>query len=343
MSGAVNSTQKTCDVATLVTDNWPQWLCPAHRAPLEVTGDRLSCREGHSFLIEHGICRFVQGVTYADAFGMQWKRHRLCQLDSYTGTTMTQRRLERCLGRELWARLAEFQVLECGCGAGRFTEVLLQRGARVTSIDLSDAVDANAETFPASASHRIAQADIFQLPFSAEQYDLVLCLGVLQHTPDPDQAIDRLWAQVKPGGWLVIDHYTFDLSWYTKTAPLFRAWLRRLPPAESMRWTERIVKYLLPWHRAVRKAPVAQKLLSRVSPVLSYYHVAPELSDEVQREFALLDTHDSLTDWYKHRRSAGHIRRLLTRHGAEQICCGYAGIGVEARAGKPVASRAQAA
>ena len=98
----------------------------------------------------------------------------------------------------------------------------------MTSIDLSSAVDANQATCPQGAKHRIAQADILALPFLPLQFDIVFCLGVIQHTPKPEQTITRLYDQVKPGGSLVFDHYTHTLSWYTKTAPLFRHVLRRL-------------------------------------------------------------------------------------------------------------------
>jgi SAM-dependent methyltransferase len=47
------------------------------------------------------------------------------------------------MGDELFSSLAGKHVLEAGCGAGRFTEVLLKAGAYVTSIDLSSAVEAN--------------------------------------------------------------------------------------------------------------------------------------------------------------------------------------------------------
>jgi SAM-dependent methyltransferase len=76
-------------------------------------------------------------------------------------------------------------VLECGCGAGRFTEVLLRRHCVVTSVDLSEAVEANQENFPQSESHKIIQADITRLPLPPQQFELVRCLGVLQHTPNP--------------------------------------------------------------------------------------------------------------------------------------------------------------
>jgi 2-polyprenyl-3-methyl-5-hydroxy-6-metoxy-1,4-benzoquinol methylase len=145
-----------------------------------------------------GFPRFVSGSSYAEAFGEQWKRYRKTQLDSYTKTTISRDRLRRCLGEETWHCLKRKHVLECGCGAGRFTKILLAQGACVTSIDLSKAVDANAENCPPSATHRIAQADIEALPFLPHGFDVVLCLGVI-HTPNPERTIAHLAQQVKPG------------------------------------------------------------------------------------------------------------------------------------------------
>ena len=274
-----------------------------------------------------------QENNYAEAFGLQWQTYRRTQLDSYTETTISQDRARRCLGLKCWEILHNQErtdVLEVGCGAGRFTEILLSTKAFVTSVDYSSAVEANKENFPEHPRHRILQGDVLRLPFPAGQYDIVFCLGVIQHTPKPEETIEKLYAQVKRGGWLVIDHYAYSVSHATKTAPLFRFILRRLSPADGLKWTKRIVDMFFPLHRAVRKHRIAQALLSRVSPVLSYYHALP-LSDELQREWALLDTHDTLTDWYKHLRTKGQIRRVLETLDAVDIWCEYGGNGIEAR------------
>jgi len=223
-------------------------------------------------------------------------------------------------------------VLECGCGAGRFTEVLLSQGARVTSVDLSDAVDANQETFPQDEQHRVAQADLLRLPFEPRQFDVVFCLGVVQHTPSPEQTIATLYEQVRPGGFLVFDHYRHRLRWWLSTGPLWRAVLRRLPPERGLRITERLVTLLFPLHRRAGPAGI---LLRRVSPVQTYYHAFPELSHESQYEWALLDTHDALTDWYKHFRTPRQIESLLEELGLERIRVTEAGNGVEARGRRP--------
>lgn len=317
---------------------WPEWACPEDASPLERKTEEqaeiLVCAAGHRFRIAEGIPRFVGDATYSAAFGVQWKRYRLTQLDSTTGTTISRDRARRCLGEELWEALPGLDVLEVGCGAGRFTEVLLGRGARVTSVDLSEAVEANAETFPPGASHRVAQADVLRLPFAARAYDVVFCLGVVQHTPIPEQTIAALYEQVRPGGWLVFDHYSRRLSWYLGTAPLFRAYLRRLPPEAGLQATETLVRLLLPLHR--RSGRRLGRVLSRVSPVYSYFGTLPELDDAAQREWALLDTHDALTDWFKHFRSAPQIEQTLRELGAEAIDVSEGGNGAEARARRPV-------
>jgi SAM-dependent methyltransferase len=320
------------------TADWPEIVCPEDGAQLRCGGEVLACPANHHWIVKDGIPRFVPAQSYADAFGLQWKTFRRTQLDSYTQTTLSRDRALRCLGREVWDRLQQEErcdVLEVGCGAGRFTEVLLSTSAFLTSVDLSAAVEANQENCPQSPRHRILQADVRRLPFAPHRFDLVFCLGVIQHTPQPERTIERLYEQLKPGGWLVIDHYSASLSEFTKSAFLFRLVFRSVPPETSLRWSQALVGKLLPLHRAVRHRPVARALLTRVSPVLSYYHALP-LRDAVQREWSLLDTYDSLTDRYKHFRSKSQISGYLESLGADVEFCEYGGNGVEARCRRPL-------
>jgi 2-polyprenyl-3-methyl-5-hydroxy-6-metoxy-1,4-benzoquinol methylase len=314
------------------SSNQFKWYCPVHQSPLKTRDEALVCDDGCSYPQINDIPRFVSSDNYSAAFGSQWKKYRLTQLDSYTGVTISRSRLARCLGDALWADLKDKQLLEAGCGAGRFTEVLLEKGAHVTSVDLSDAVDANQENCPQNGRHRIAQADILRLPVRAQQFDIVLCLGVVQHTPDPERTIQALYQQVKPGGWFVFDHYTYNFLYYTKMAPYFRMVFRRLSAERGLVWSEYLVNRLLPVHKRLQHARLLHFLFSRFSPVLCYYRSYPELNDQLQREWALLDTHDGLTDWYKHFRTREQIEQVLESLGASEIASSYGGIGVEARA-----------
>lgn len=321
----------------------PPFYCPCHARPLTQFADRYGCPEGEIFPVRDGIARFVRHNNYADAFGRQWNRFRLTQLDSHTGLRLSEERALRCLG--LGSRSGDFApllsgqtVLEVGCGAGRFTEILLKHGALVTSVDLSSAVDANARTFPPSRVHRIAQADVRGLPFAARQFDGVFCLGVVQHTPNPKGTIAALYEQVRPGGWLALDHYAIDASTLTWVgAHLARQVFKRLPAERKLSAIERMVDLVLPLHRAaVRRGPLPARMLSRVSPVVTYYHRYAELSPGLQREWAVLDTHDALTDTFKHHRTVAQLRSYLVELGLEDLVVARAGNGVEARGRRPL-------
>lgn len=322
---------------------FPPLLCCVDQLPLhQVAGTpELSCTGGHRYPVRQGIPRLLAGQhNYAEAFGEQWHQYRTTQLDSYTGTSISRDRLRRCLGEELWARLQQaspLQVLEAGCGAGRFTEILLQLpAAAVTSTDLSSAVEPNQQNCPQSQRHRIIQCDINRLPFAPGLYDIVLCLGVIQHTRDPERTIADLYSQVRPGGWLVIDHYTHSLSLYTRFAELaLRPILKRLPPATGLAATRSLTRWFFPLHRAARGSRPLQSVVSRFSPLLTYYHAFPQLSERLQYEWAELDTHDSLTDYYKHARSRSSIAATLSALKGQRIWVAKGGNGVEARCQKP--------
>jgi len=312
-----------------------------HLALAESAAEEFSCTDGHRFRNRLGIPRLLKSESnYADAFGEQWKQFRTTQLDSYSKTSISKDRLYRCLGDEIVEKLQEegrVEVLEAGCGAGRFTEVLLGlSAASVTSTDLSAAVEPNQINCPQSDRHRIIQCDINAFPFAPQQYDLVLCLGVVQHTKNPEQTIASLYEQVKPGGWLVIDHYTHNLSRYTKIgALLLRPILKRLSPRRGMAATEALTKMFFPLHRAARHSRLAQVLLSRVSPLATYYHTIPELNDQQQYEWARLDTHDGLTDYYQRLRSEPQLRHTLSELGAQKIQVTRDGNGIEVRCSRP--------
>lgn len=291
--------------------------------------------DGDVVEVTEGIPRFVPSGSYASLFGDQWKVYKKTQLDSYSGVPISTNRINRCLG-DLKDRLNDKLVLEAGCGAGRFTEVLLQKGARLVSADMSSAVEVNIENFPANDHHMVIQADINDMPYADESFDVVFCMGVIQHTPDPEQTIQSLYELVKKGGTLVIDHYTFTKSHLFRLAPLYRLNLRKKPSEVTIPVTRKLVKKYLPLHKKFAGNKIMSVLLNRISPIISYYDAFPELNDQQQEEWALLDTHDSLTDWHKHFRNREQIRATLEKLGATDIWCEYGGNGVEARCTKPL-------
>lgn len=295
-------------------------------------GQQYKCGNDVVPVIEN-IPRFVKSGSYASLFGDQWKKYKKTQLDSFTGVPISTNRLNRCLG-EFKDNLSGKLVLEAGCGAGRFTEPLLEKGAHLVSSDLSSAVEVNLENCPLSDHHVIIQADINDMPYADESFDIVICLGVIQHTPSPEQTIANLFKLVKKGGTLIIDHYTFTRSQALRLAVFYRNYLKNKSSAETIPYTEKLVKKFLPWHKKFTNNKILSVLLNRISPVISYYSAFPQLNDQQQQEWALLDTHDSLTDWHKNFRSKKQISETLKKLGAVDIWCEYGGNGVEARCKK---------
>jgi 2-polyprenyl-3-methyl-5-hydroxy-6-metoxy-1,4-benzoquinol methylase len=323
----------------------PELRCLVHAEALALQGGfantnevehavALACPSGCQVPVVRGIPRFVTSDDYAAAFGWQWKRFQRSQLDSYSGTTISRDRLTRCLGGSLEAVRGK-TVLEAGCGAGRFTEILLDAGARVVANDLSSAVEANYANCGSAAGYFVCQADVRELPVAPRSFDVVLCLGVVQHTPDPEETIAALAGYVKPDGLLAIDHYSRDYP-ATWSRRVLRALLLRLPPERSHDVALGITRALLPVHRALwqrrRGFGRLRRYLARMSPVVDYYDAYPQLGPDLLAEWALLDTHDTLTDRYKHFRDPEEIRATLIALGLSNVDVGAGGNGVEARA-----------
>lgn len=293
---------------------------------------------GRTYPAAKGIPRFVPAENYAQDFGMQWNLFPKTQLDSHTGLRLSEDRLARCLRGEL-AGLAGKRVLEAGSGAGRFTEVLLKYGASVDSFDYSNAVEANAANNGADPRLTLVQADIRKIPFPPASYDFVVCLGVLQHTPDPEESLRSLWRMVKPGGALVIDHYRRKLRNYLPppigVAGMVYRWIvLRLPAERRFQTVKRIVDFWFPIQWRFRDSRLAQFLLARFSPVVMYYPHFGLRDEAMYYEWMLLDTHDALTDRYKHRRTLGEMRRFLRTLCPDPVVTA-GGNGVEAFCRKP--------
>jgi SAM-dependent methyltransferase len=313
---------------------------PIDGSPLRREGDKLAAADARLYPIVRGIPRFVSSENYARAFGDQWNRFPRTQLDSHTGIPLSEQRLARCM-RGALGQLSGKCVLEAGSGAGRFTEILLKHGAAVDSFDYSSAVEANAANNGGSDRLTLAQADIRHIPFPKDRYDFVVCLGVLQHTPDPDESIRSLWQRVKPGGSLVIDHYRKRIRNYLPP-PLgvagiaYRRYFLRLPKERQFEAVKRVFDFWFPWVWRFRESRLLQLVLSRLTPIVCYYPHFGLRDRDMYYEWMLLDTHDAMTDVYKHRRTQGELRRLLESLGAVDVRVTLGGNGVEAMARKPL-------
>ncbi|MBI4301044.1 MAG: class I SAM-dependent methyltransferase [Chloroflexi bacterium] len=94
------------------------------------------------------------------------------------------------------------RMLEGGCGAGRFLQAIRCHRPDLEGYgcDLSRRAIALAKQGDAQINY--ALADIGKLPYAEAQFDVVLVFDVLEHLPEPAQAIKEINRVLKPGGML---------------------------------------------------------------------------------------------------------------------------------------------
>ncbi|WP_334157412.1 bifunctional 2-polyprenyl-6-hydroxyphenol methylase/3-demethylubiquinol 3-O-methyltransferase UbiG [Oryzomicrobium sp.] len=104
---------------------------------------------------------------------------------------------------ERTAGLAGKKVLDVGCGGGLLSEGMAARGATVTGIDLSEKALGVARLHLLETGRQAEYRLIAAEALADEQpgaFDIVTCLEMLEHVPDPAQTIAACARLVKPGG-----------------------------------------------------------------------------------------------------------------------------------------------
>ena len=95
------------------------------------------------------------------------------------------------------------KVLDVGCGGGLVSEALAQMGADVTGIDMGEAPLSVAQLHLLESGNHVEYLRITAEQLAQDrpqQYDVVTCLEMLEHVPDPSLVIQACSALVKPGG-----------------------------------------------------------------------------------------------------------------------------------------------
>ena len=101
------------------------------------------------------------------------------------------------------AALAGKNVVDIGCGGGILAESMARKGAKVTGIDLSDKALKVADLHSLESGievryEKIAAEDLAER--EAGQFDVVTCMEMLEHVPDPSSIVRACATLVKPGG-----------------------------------------------------------------------------------------------------------------------------------------------
>lgn len=103
------------------------------------------------------------------------------------------------------AQLRGKTVLDVGCGGGILSESMAASSANVTGIDLSDKALQVAKLHLFESGREVNYRKIAVEDMAAEcpaSFDIVTCMEMLEHVPDPDSVISACAKLVKPGGWV---------------------------------------------------------------------------------------------------------------------------------------------
>lgn len=287
-------------------------------------GDLVCPGCGARYPVRNGIPRFVPVADdYAGNFGFQWNRWKALQVDRLAGHRLSETRfLADSRFPPEW--LPEKLILDAGCGAGRFTDVAAQHGARVVAIDLSGAVDAckaNCDT-PSGHSPRRGevaqvQANLLNLPFREGVFDGLFCMGVIQHTPDPAKVMSALPRFLKHGAPLAYNFYEWH---WLRRLEVIKYGLRRTTPD----WPQPVllglcrvlVALLFPLTLLLSKIPKL-RFFVRFIPIAAVHN--PQLTLRQQYDWTLLDTFDWYGPRYEQCQNHTRVARLLDGLGLAEV------------------------
>lgn len=118
-------------------------------------------------------------------------------------------RFQRGLVLSMLSPVGGLEILEVGTGTGRFAVALAEEGARVTGLDISPGMLAEARRRCAHAALHIPPqfmlGNVDSLPFPDGHFDSALCINVIQMFPSVENALREIGRVVKPGG-----HFMFN-------------------------------------------------------------------------------------------------------------------------------------
>lgn len=175
------------------------------------------------------------------------------------------------------AGLAGKRVLDVGCGGGILAEAMATRGAQVTGIDLGEMPLRVAELHTLETGVEVhyrrisAEALAVEAPASV---DLVTCMEMLEHVPDPGSIIDACARLVKPGGQVFFSTLNRHPKSYLLAIIGAEYLLRWLPPG-----THDYARFIRPAElgRWIRAAGLELNQLTGMTyhPLLGQYRLNP--------------------------------------------------------------------
>jgi len=155
------------------------------------------------------------------------------QFDALMNPYEVNKRLNIIFNRLLSDDLNGKLVLDAGCGTGRFSARLIERGACVVSLDIGHGLVT--QSLLKSPTAWGVQSSLENLGIADDTFDVVVCTEVIEHTPNPRCSVHELMRVLKPGGILVltVPHQLWRFSVTVAN------WLKIRPYAGYENWVSR--------------------------------------------------------------------------------------------------------
>jgi ubiquinone/menaquinone biosynthesis C-methylase UbiE/uncharacterized protein YbaR (Trm112 family) len=270
-----------------------------------------------TYPVEASIPRFVEIENYASSFGYQWNRFKSEQIDAVNGTGLSEQRVYSETG---WTKewIEGKWILDAGCGAGRFLEVVSRERCEAVGVDLSNATDAARETLKDRRNVHLVQASIYELPFRSGVFDGCYCIGVIQHTPDPQKSLRSLPRVLKRGGRIAVTIYE-RRPWTKLNAKyLIRPLTKRMSKRALLAVIKGLMPVLFPITEITFRIPYLNRFFTFAIPVANYVSES-KLTLRQRYHWAILDTFDMLSPQYDQPQTFQDAEKPLRSEGIEEI------------------------
>jgi ubiquinone/menaquinone biosynthesis C-methylase UbiE/uncharacterized protein YbaR (Trm112 family) len=270
-----------------------------------------------TYPIEAGIPRFVEMENYASSFGYQWNRFKSEQIDAVNGTGLSE---QRVYSETAWTKewIEGKWILDAGCGAGRFLEVVSREPCEAVGVDLSNATDAARETLKDRRNVHLVQASLYELPFRSGVFDGCYCIGVIQHTPDPQKSLRSLPRVLKRGGRIAVTIYERKPWTKLNSKYLIRPLTKRMSKRALLAVIKGLMPVLFPITEITFRIPYLNRFFTFAIPVANYVSES-KLTLRQRYHWAILDTFDMLSPQYDQPQTFQDAEKPLRSEGIEEI------------------------
>lgn len=297
-----------------------QLINPATKNLLSLAAEGLMENYALIFPKKNGAYRIVANDNYTQNFGYQWNKFAGTQVDKSSKLAISKTRF---FAETNWDKedLSGLNVLEVGSGAGRFTQIILDHThAHVYSVDFSNAVEANYKNNGPHERLHLFQASIYEMPFAKAQFDKVICIGVLQHTPDFEQSVKSLIDMARPGAEVIVDFYAVN-GWWTQlhSKYLFRPLTKKMSHEKLYELINRNIDWLIKASLFFSKIGLG-KIINRFLPICDIDGTLPgNISRQQLRELCVLDTFDMFSPEYDHPQKLSTVENWFKKYGMVQV------------------------